>query len=146
MVAICREAGVISLVDGAHSIGQELDINLSEARPDFWVSVCPSILPFDYRDAAFVSQRIATNGSFRRGEAPSFTFQRGLIIFSSFVGSDRSARGKSETSISLSRRSLRQSPITLRTTMITKALRILSSSSIVRINTASSTPSPFNLF
>ncbi|KAG8213124.1 pyridoxal phosphate-dependent transferase [Butyriboletus roseoflavus] len=40
MVAICREAGVISVVDGAHSIGQELDINLSEARPDFWVSNC----------------------------------------------------------------------------------------------------------
>ncbi|KAF9243517.1 pyridoxal phosphate-dependent transferase [Melanogaster broomeanus] len=39
MVAICREAGVISVVDAAHSIGQELDINLSEARPDFWVSV-----------------------------------------------------------------------------------------------------------
>ncbi|KAF8558146.1 PLP-dependent transferase [Imleria badia] len=40
MVAICREAGVISVVDGAHSIGQELDINLSEAQPDFWVSNC----------------------------------------------------------------------------------------------------------
>ena len=44
MVAICREAGVISIVDGAHSIGQELDINLSEARPDFWVSVRPLYL------------------------------------------------------------------------------------------------------
>ena len=44
MVAICREAGVISVVDGAHSIGQELDINLSEARPDFWVSVRPLYL------------------------------------------------------------------------------------------------------
>jgi len=42
MVAICREAGVISVIDGAHSIGQELDINLSEVRPDFWVSVCRS--------------------------------------------------------------------------------------------------------
>ncbi|KAF9223652.1 PLP-dependent transferase [Gyrodon lividus] len=40
MVAICREAGVISVVDAAHSIGQELDINLSAARPDFWVSNC----------------------------------------------------------------------------------------------------------
>jgi hercynylcysteine S-oxide lyase len=44
MVAICREAGVISVVDGAHSIGQELDINLSEAQPDFWVSVCSPLL------------------------------------------------------------------------------------------------------
>ncbi|KIJ57818.1 hypothetical protein HYDPIDRAFT_34765 [Hydnomerulius pinastri MD-312] len=40
MVAICKEAGVLSVVDAAHSIGQELDINLSEAQPDFWVSNC----------------------------------------------------------------------------------------------------------
>ncbi|KAI6042507.1 pyridoxal phosphate-dependent transferase [Pisolithus marmoratus] len=40
MVAICRGAGVYSVVDAAHSIGQELDINLSEAKPDFWVSNC----------------------------------------------------------------------------------------------------------
>ncbi|KAF8134918.1 pyridoxal phosphate-dependent transferase [Boletus edulis] len=40
MVAICRKAGVISVIDGAHSIGQEVDINLSEIRPDFWVSNC----------------------------------------------------------------------------------------------------------
>ncbi|KAI6129861.1 pyridoxal phosphate-dependent transferase [Pisolithus croceorrhizus] len=40
MVAICRDAGVYSLVDAAHSIGQELDLNLSEAKPDFWVSNC----------------------------------------------------------------------------------------------------------
>lgn len=47
MVAICREAGVISVVDGAQSIGQELDINLSETQPDFWVSVCPPLLRLD---------------------------------------------------------------------------------------------------
>lgn len=40
MVAVCRDAGVWSVVDAAHSIGQELDINLSEAKPDFWVSTC----------------------------------------------------------------------------------------------------------
>ena len=39
MVRICREEGVWSVIDGAHSIGQELDINLSKANPDFWVSV-----------------------------------------------------------------------------------------------------------
>ena len=53
MVAICREAGVISVVDGAHSIGQELDINLSEAQPDFWVSVCPPLLPSNIRSEPF---------------------------------------------------------------------------------------------
>ncbi|KAG2065749.1 PLP-dependent transferase [Suillus decipiens] len=40
MVAICKDAGVWSIVDAAHSIGQEVDINLSEAKPDFWVSNC----------------------------------------------------------------------------------------------------------
>lgn len=79
MVAICREAGVMSVVDGAQSIGQELDINLSEARPDFWVSVCPPILLVNYRDDAFVPQRIVTNGSFRRGEVPFFMSRRGLV-------------------------------------------------------------------
>jgi len=39
MVAICREHGVWSVVDAAHSIGQELDINLSDSKPDFWISV-----------------------------------------------------------------------------------------------------------
>jgi selenocysteine lyase/cysteine desulfurase len=40
MVKICAELGVWSVIDAAHSIGQELDINLSAAKPDFWVSVC----------------------------------------------------------------------------------------------------------
>lgn len=39
LVQVCREEGVWSIVDAAHCIGQEVDINLSEAKPDFWVSV-----------------------------------------------------------------------------------------------------------
>jgi len=39
MVALCRERGILTVVDAAHSIGQELNINLSEADPDFWASV-----------------------------------------------------------------------------------------------------------
>lgn len=39
MVNICKEEGVWSLVDAAHSIGQE-KVNLAESQPDFWVSVC----------------------------------------------------------------------------------------------------------
>ncbi|KAF8323561.1 pyridoxal phosphate-dependent transferase [Amanita rubescens] len=38
MVKICAEEGVLSVVDAAHSIGQEMDINLEEANPDFWVT------------------------------------------------------------------------------------------------------------
>ena len=39
MVKVCKEENVWSVIDAAHSIGQELHINLSEAQPDFWVSV-----------------------------------------------------------------------------------------------------------
>ncbi|KAG8213125.1 pyridoxal phosphate-dependent transferase [Butyriboletus roseoflavus] len=40
MVSICKDAGIWTVVDAAHSIGQELDIDLSVAQPDFWVSNC----------------------------------------------------------------------------------------------------------
>lgn len=39
LVKICKEEGVWSVIDAAHSIGQEQKINLTEAAPDFWVSV-----------------------------------------------------------------------------------------------------------
>ncbi|OJD32002.1 aminotransferase family protein [Diplodia corticola] len=35
----CRELGVLSLVDGAHGVGQ-VDLNLTELNPDFFVSNC----------------------------------------------------------------------------------------------------------
>jgi hercynylcysteine S-oxide lyase len=57
MVKICKEEGVWSVIDAAHSIGQEvgsfsfdrhilmmghtqLHVNLSVVQPDFWVSNC----------------------------------------------------------------------------------------------------------
>ncbi|KAG6865148.1 hypothetical protein C0991_004830 [Blastosporella zonata] len=40
LVNISKEAGYWTVVDAAHSIGQETDINLSESLPDFWISVC----------------------------------------------------------------------------------------------------------
>ena len=39
MVAICRERGILTVIDAAHSLGQEPSINLKEADPDFWISV-----------------------------------------------------------------------------------------------------------
>jgi len=39
MVKICKDHNVWSVVDAAHSIGQEMNINLSQYQPDFWVSV-----------------------------------------------------------------------------------------------------------
>lgn len=33
------EEGVLSLVDAAHSVGQEMGLNLNKVQPDFFVSV-----------------------------------------------------------------------------------------------------------
>ncbi|KAH8099934.1 PLP-dependent transferase [Cristinia sonorae] len=40
LVKVCEEENVWSVIDAAHSIGQELSINLTEAKPDFWISNC----------------------------------------------------------------------------------------------------------
>lgn len=40
MVKICKDEGVISVVDAAHSIGQQVGIDLKSANPDFWISNC----------------------------------------------------------------------------------------------------------
>ncbi|KAH8806596.1 pyridoxal phosphate-dependent transferase [Flagelloscypha sp. PMI_526] len=53
MVKVCRENEVMSLVDGAHSIGQELNLELNEAGPDFFTSNAHKWL-FAKRSAAFL--------------------------------------------------------------------------------------------
>ncbi|KAG6876499.1 hypothetical protein C0992_012766 [Termitomyces sp. T32_za158] len=63
LVKICKEAGFYSVIDAAHSIGQETDINLSEAQPDFWVSVgfqmwCIRLI----RSNKLLDSRTATSG------------------------------------------------------------------------------------
>ncbi|CAK5280419.1 unnamed protein product [Mycena citricolor] len=40
MVKVCKEEGVLSLVDGAHAIGQVVGIDLSKIEPDFFISNC----------------------------------------------------------------------------------------------------------
>ncbi|KAJ7919311.1 PLP-dependent transferase [Mycena leptocephala] len=40
MVQVCKEEGVMSVIDAAHSIGQELNLDLNKADPDFWISNC----------------------------------------------------------------------------------------------------------
>ncbi|KAH9850270.1 PLP-dependent transferase [Lenzites betulinus] len=40
IVRICQEEGVWTVIDAAHSIGQEFGLNLSESKPDFWLSNC----------------------------------------------------------------------------------------------------------
>ena len=44
MVGMCKEVGFMSIVDAAHSIGQEVGIDVKRSDPDFWVSVSLSNL------------------------------------------------------------------------------------------------------
>ena len=39
LVEVCREEGVLSLVDGAHGVGN-IDLDLSKVQPDFFTSNC----------------------------------------------------------------------------------------------------------
>lgn len=39
LVEVCRKEGVLSLVDGAHGVGQ-IDLGLSKVQPDFFTSNC----------------------------------------------------------------------------------------------------------
>lgn len=41
LVSICKEHDFLSVIDAAHSLGQETNIDLGSAQPDFWVSVRP---------------------------------------------------------------------------------------------------------
>jgi selenocysteine lyase/cysteine desulfurase len=48
IVELCHKEGVLSVVDAAHAIGQQLDIDLSKTKPDFWISVSPSSSPHSH--------------------------------------------------------------------------------------------------
>lgn len=39
LVSICKAEGVLSMVDGAHGVGQ-IDLNLAKVQPDFFTSNC----------------------------------------------------------------------------------------------------------
>lgn len=39
MVRICKEEGAWSVIDAAHSLGQETNFDLSSVDPDFWIAV-----------------------------------------------------------------------------------------------------------
>lgn len=43
MVRVCHEEKIWSIVDAAHSLGQEEEINLNEVDPDFWMTVSVSL-------------------------------------------------------------------------------------------------------
>jgi Cys-tRNA synthase (O-phospho-L-seryl-tRNA:Cys-tRNA synthase) len=79
MVAICRERGVLTVIDAAHSVGQEPNINLSEANPDFWVSVGPIHSLMLHGCAELRTHRTVTSGSLPSGLVLSFMYQKGSL-------------------------------------------------------------------
>jgi hypothetical protein len=80
IVKICKEEGIWSVVDAAHSIGQEQKIDLTEAAPDFWVSVCDTCLPnFFSTYRGLPRGRIVTNGCSQSARSPCYTSPSGMI-------------------------------------------------------------------
>ncbi|KAL4259543.1 Pyridoxal phosphate-dependent transferase [Pleurotus pulmonarius] len=85
LVKICKDADVLSVVDAAHAIGQELNINLGKAQPDFWVSNCHkwlfskrgcAVLYVPKRNQHLIKSSIPTSHSYvSPGNAPTFIQQ-----------------------------------------------------------------------
>ncbi|KAL0954146.1 hypothetical protein HGRIS_005283 [Hohenbuehelia grisea] len=87
LVGICKKAGIWSMVDGAHSIGHEMNINLSTAQPDFWVSNCHkwlhakrgcAVLYVPFRNQYMIKSAIPTAFEYvspSSGEKPAFIQQ-----------------------------------------------------------------------
>ncbi|KAF4593568.1 hypothetical protein EYR40_008355 [Pleurotus pulmonarius] len=73
LVKICKDADVLSVVDAAHAIGQELNINLGKAQPDFWVSSNQRRV---YSNQHLIKSSIPTSHSYvSPGNAPTFIQQ-----------------------------------------------------------------------
>ncbi|PCH42561.1 PLP-dependent transferase [Wolfiporia cocos MD-104 SS10] len=73
LVQICKEEGVWSVVDGAHSVGQEMDMNVGQAKPDFLISNCHkwlyakrgcALLYVPYRNQYLIKSSIPTSHSY----------------------------------------------------------------------------------
>lgn len=79
MVALCRERSILTVIDAAHSIGQEPDINLSEADPDFWASVRPMLYRMSHKRAELNILRVVTSGFMPNAHAASFTCLNGML-------------------------------------------------------------------
>jgi hypothetical protein len=62
-------------IDAAHSIGQEINLSLNKADPDFWTSVCTPLLALSPElRLTFIVHRIASNGFMQSGRAQSYIY------------------------------------------------------------------------
>ena len=87
MVQVCKDEGVWSIIDAAHSLGHEVGINLNKTDPDFWVSVRAFSIPWlrIFLGDPERGDRLVTNGSTRSVRQPFCMFQSGQrrsVLFS----------------------------------------------------------------
>ncbi|KAG6825309.1 hypothetical protein H0H92_004104 [Tricholoma furcatifolium] len=83
LVAIAKEAAMWTVIDAAHSIGQEPDINLSETQPDFFVSNChkwmsarrsAAVLYVPRRNQHIIKSTFPTSSSYVSAESVGDTY------------------------------------------------------------------------
>ena len=84
MVALCREKDILTVIDAAHSVGQEPDINLNEVGPDFWASVRPIFCSVLYKRPELNTHRAVTSGSMPIARVLSFMCLYGMICTPEF--------------------------------------------------------------
>ncbi|KAF9524391.1 pyridoxal phosphate-dependent transferase [Crepidotus variabilis] len=88
IVQLCKQRNIWSIVDAAHSIGQETGLDLTSAAPDFWVSNCHkwlsakravAVLYVPKRNQNIVTSSIPTSLYYispdKRNGAPNFVDQ-----------------------------------------------------------------------
>ncbi|KAI0845505.1 pyridoxal phosphate-dependent transferase [Daldinia vernicosa] len=91
LVRVCQREGVMTLVDGAHSVGQ-FEVNLDELQPDFFTAECHKWL-FVPRPCAFLYVAQRNQHLFRSTIPTSFGFiprggQSTLPLWSQMVSAD----------------------------------------------------------